>query len=58
MSRDTVRLSFTQPAGPDGADVPVTSLTIKWPMPLSKSFSERDVIEKLINPFVDVKPAP
>jgi hypothetical protein len=35
MERDTVRLSFLQMAGPDGADDPVTSLTIKWPVPLS-----------------------
>jgi hypothetical protein len=27
-------------------------------VPLSKSFSERDVIEKLVRPFLDVKPAP
>jgi hypothetical protein len=56
MERDTVRLSFVQMAGPDGTDDPVTSLTVKWPVPLSKSFSERDVVEKLIRPFLDVKP--
>ena len=56
MDRDTVRLSFVQMAGPDGADDLVTSLTIKWPLPLSRSFSERDNIEKLIRPFLDVKP--
>jgi len=55
MDRNTVRLSFTQMAGPDSADAPVTSLTIKWPVPLSRSFFERDVIEKLIRPFLDVK---
>jgi hypothetical protein len=58
LERDTVRLTFVQPSGPDGADAPVTSLTIKWPMPLSKSFAERDQIERLIHPFVDVTPAP
>jgi len=57
MDRDTVRLSFMQMEGPDGADASVTSLTIKWPVPLSRSFSERDVIEQLIRPFLDVKPA-
>jgi hypothetical protein len=56
MDRDTVRLSLVQMTGPDGADDPVTSLTIKWPLPLSRSFSERDNIEKLIRPFLDVKP--
>ena len=58
MERDTVRLSLVQIAGPDSADAPVTSLTIKWPVPLSRSFSERDVVEKLIRPFLDVKQAP
>jgi hypothetical protein len=56
LERDTVRLSFVQPSGPEGPDVPVTSLTIKWPMPLSKSFAERDQIERLILPFVAVAP--
>ena len=56
MDRDTVRLSFVQMAGPEGADDQVTSLTIKWPLPLSRSFAERDNIEKLIRPFLDVKP--
>ena len=56
MDRDTVRLSFVQVAGPEGADALVTSLTIRWPLPLSRSFSERDNIEKLIRPFLDVKP--
>ena len=58
MDRNTVRLSFAQMAGPDSADAQVTSLSIKWPVPLSRSFSERDVIEKLIRPFLDVKQAP
>jgi hypothetical protein len=56
MDRDTVRISFVQLAGPEGPGEPVTSLTIKWPVPLSRSFSERDIIEKLIRPFLDVKP--
>jgi hypothetical protein len=34
-----------------------TSLTVKWPMPLSKSFTERHVIENLIQRFVEVEPA-
>ena len=52
LDRDMVRLTFVQPTGPDGANEPVTSLTIKWPMPLSKSFTERDQIEKLISGYV------
>jgi len=58
LDRDTVKLTFVQPTGPDGPDDPVTSLTIKWPMPLSKSFAERDQIERMIRPFVDVTPIP
>jgi hypothetical protein len=55
MERDTVRLSLVQIAGPDSADAPVTSLTINGvPLP---GPSERDVVEKLIRPFLDVKQA-
>lgn len=56
LDRDTVKLGFVQENGPDGADAPVTSLTIKWPVPLSKSFTERAVVEQLILPFVNVLP--
>jgi hypothetical protein len=51
-----VKLGFVQESGPDGDDAPVTSLTIKWPVPLSKSFSERAIIEQLILPYVNVLP--
>jgi len=54
FGRDTVRLSFVQPAGPDGPDTVVTSLTVKWPMPFSKTFAEREGVEKLILPYVSV----
>ena len=53
---DIVRLGFAQPTGPDADDL-VTSLTIKWPAPLAKSFPERPLIENLIRRFVDLKPA-
>jgi hypothetical protein len=56
LDRDTVKLGFVQESGPDGDDAPVTSLTIKWPVPLSKSFSERAIIEQLILPYVNVLP--
>jgi hypothetical protein len=38
----------------------LTTLTVKWPVPLSRAFAERDPIEDLIRRFVeavDVKPA-
>jgi hypothetical protein len=38
------------PIGGDGGRI--SSLRIEWPMPLSKSLSERDLIEKLIEWFV------
>lgn len=46
IERDAVRLALVQAAG-DDKDV-ATSLTVKWPAPLSKSFSERGNIEDLI----------
>ena len=55
VDRDSVRLGFMQPDGPSSGDDLVTSLTIKWPVPLSKSFSERDLVENLIRRFVDFK---
>jgi len=54
IAHDTVRLSFAQPSGPEGADAVVTSLTVKWPLPFSKTFAERDGVEKLILPYVSV----
>jgi hypothetical protein len=55
LDRDSVKLSLVQAAGPEGPDARVTSLTIKWPVPLSRSFSEREAIETLIRPFIDLK---
>jgi hypothetical protein len=52
VGKDTVKLTFVQPSGPDGPDAIVTSLTVKWPLPFSKTFSERDGVEKLILPYV------
>ena len=40
-------------AGRPSAGDAVTSLRIKWPMRLSKSLSERDLIEDLIGRFVE-----
>jgi hypothetical protein len=54
MGRDTVRLVFTSTSRVD--QDPLTSLTVKWPVPLSKSLTERDSIESLIRRFVEIKP--
>ena len=53
---DAVRLAFGRLDGVD-AESAVTWLTVKWPVPLSKSFSERDAVENLILRFVGFKPA-
>jgi hypothetical protein len=51
IARDSVRLVLALPTDPQG-DAPVTSLTVRWPMPLSKSLSEREPIENLIRGFL------
>jgi hypothetical protein len=52
IDRDAVRLTFAKAAAGHES---VTALTVKWPAPLSKSLSERSLIEDLILRFVDVK---
>jgi hypothetical protein len=58
VDRDIVRLGFAEATGPNGADDLVVTLTVKWPVPLSKSFSERGLIENQIHRFIDVKRGP
>jgi hypothetical protein len=58
MGRYTVKLVFTSTSGIDGDQDPLTSLTVKWPVPLSKSLTERALIENLIRRFVEIKPTP
>jgi hypothetical protein len=55
IDRDAVRLGFAEVAGSNGEDDLAATLTVKWPVPLSKSFSERGLIENLIRRFIDVK---
>ena len=50
VERDSVRLTLV--LGDD--DEVATSLTVKWPAPLSKSFSERGNIEALIQQYLAV----
>jgi len=57
IDRDAVRLAFIQAAGlSDPGDVAAT-LTIKWPVPLSKAFTEQPLVEKLVRQYVDVPPS-
>lgn len=58
MGRNTVKLVFASASGINGDQDPLTSLTVKWPVPLSKSLTERDSIENLIRRFVEIKPTP
>jgi hypothetical protein len=50
VQHDSVRLTFVQAAGED--QELATSLTVKWPAPLSKAFSERGNIEALIQQYL------
>jgi hypothetical protein len=55
LDRYSVRLLLVSPGGGDGDQNSLTSLTVKWPVPFSKSLSERDSIENLIRRFVEIK---
>ena len=52
--KELVRLTFSQPGGPEG-DAPVSSLTVRWPLPLSKAFTEKQQVEQLIGRYVERK---
>jgi hypothetical protein len=56
VERDAVRVEFAQAAPPAAVDEPATSITVKWPVPFGKAFSEQDIVEALIREFVDPKP--
>jgi hypothetical protein len=53
VNRDTIRLTLSLPA--DGDDDVATALTVQWPAPLSKSFSERGAVEDLIQEFLTLE---
>jgi hypothetical protein len=57
LSRYAVKLVFASRSGVDGEQDQLTSLTVKWPVPLSKSLTEREAIENLIGRFVAIKQA-
>jgi hypothetical protein len=50
VNRDTVLLKLSLPA--DGDDDIATGLTVQWPLPLSKTFTERGEVEDLIQQFL------
>lgn len=53
VDRDVVQLTLVPTTGDD--EEIATSLTVKWPVPLSKSFSERGNVEDLIQQFLTVQ---
>ena len=50
VERDRLRLFLTDPRSAE--TMPVTSFTIQWPTPFSRSFSEREAIETLIRQYI------
>jgi hypothetical protein len=55
VDRDSVRVAFVQVPTADPNEDPATSLTIRWPVPFNKTFSESVLVDNLIRQFVDVK---
>ena len=56
IERDFVRLVLVDRKS-DFGDEPATSLTVRWPSPFSRSFGERDVVEGLVQQYLQVKSA-
>jgi hypothetical protein len=52
IDRDEVKLEFAQPTGGKNT---LTSLRIKWPLPLSPEFGERRPLEDVLRRFVEIR---
>jgi hypothetical protein len=50
IDRDRLRLFFTDPRAPEST--PATSLTIQWPTPFSRGFSERQAIDTILRQYI------
>jgi hypothetical protein len=50
IDRDRLRLFFTDPRATESTTV--TSFTIQWPTPFSRSFSERQAVETIIRQYI------
>lgn len=57
VERDFVRLVLLDERT-DFGEEPATSLTVQWPTPFSRSFTEREAVEGLMLQFVQLRPAP
>lgn len=53
FERDTVRLTLAESTGSAAKENSETAITVRWPAPLSKSLSERQLIEGLLAWFVE-----
>ncbi len=53
IDRDAVRLGFVEAAGSNDPDALAVTLTVKWPVPLTKALTERPLIENLVRYYVD-----
>ena len=53
FERDAVRLILAESTGSAVKENSETAITVRWPAPLSKSLSERQLIEGLLGWFVD-----
>ena len=53
FARNTVRLILAESTGSGAKENSETAITVRWPAPLSKSLSERQLIEGLLGWFVD-----
>ena len=51
VESDQVRVEFAA----DASGEAVTAIRVKWPVPLSKAFSERALVEGVIQQFVEVR---
>ncbi len=56
LERDMVRLAFrrTEPSDYQGF---ATALTVRWPVPFSRAFTERALVERVVSRFVVDAPA-
>jgi len=50
VDRDRLRLFFIDPRTPEAA--PATTLTIQWPTPFTRAFSERKAVETVIQQYI------
>ena len=53
FERDTVRLILAESTGSAAKENSETAITVRWPAPLSRSLSERQLIEGLLGWFVE-----